>query len=767
MRILNRSINRSPVPAQIRSLLLSLICCWVYFTQLTHAQDRQRAGKPIGKVSTVGNLIVLELDDGVLGKEHLFDLAGRTLRFTPSPNGYRVENLPLQWDSDFGNETSGAEVTLHKFQFPFSGKQWESFSVGMNGSIRFGEPEREGGAGRREAPGPGSRFGGVSIGRFDQLSEAPGTLINTVAGICVFLKPRMISGKRYLKELDDRAVITWDVTEPWGNIQDFSWTKTVNQFQAVLSRDGTIEMSYKELAAKDGIVGVFPIVSNATERTIANVRNKQHSGSAGYLDLRKVTVASVGGIFLKVNLDTSAPVLKEGDANLSGIGYRVHFKPHGSSSREESGESEVIWGVRGFAPRQRGGGSSRYFAFGPGLSRSVKTSGNTISIQGILPSTLRGVAQVDVSAEAFAPGDSSTPASRVAAVPVKLSTIRSPEVELSKLKQSDGPFPIAYESFHYYALPNARDLTCSVIKTLGDKFDFLAYYSDFRVDNQEAGTPSNGPRGGNVTGIGPEQGDLESYCSQGRFQWQFIQPVYVGSNQMQEYPPEDAPMGNDHDVTFYTHQIAERTPNGKLLPYDYAMSQIGHEMGHRWGADATAKVNGETIVMGPVHWARGLQAPVAFPFQRPVEASAMGGGVWQDNLDGTFTQLDDDYYVPATGWSYLDLYLMGLISASEVPDFFILWNLTPTGKKDANGHPIFKADRTKITIQEVIAAEGPRNPDVDHAQKNFNTGFVMVVQHGQSPSKELIERTNGIRTAWMDYWATTTGHRSTMTADPR
>ena len=23
----------------------------------------------------------------------------------------------------------------------------------------------------------------------------------------------------------------------------------------------------------------------------------------------------------------------------------------------------------------------------------------------------------------------------------------------------------------------------------------------------------------------------------------------------------------------------------------------------------------------------------------------MGGGVWQDNFDGTFTQLDDDYYV--------------------------------------------------------------------------------------------------------------------------
>ena len=315
------------------------------------------------------------------------------------------------------------------------------------------------------------------------------------------------------------------------------------------------------------------------------------------------------------------------------------------------------------------------------------------------------------------------------------------------------------------------DLTCSVINALGDKFDMLAYYSDFRIDNPEAGTSSSGPLGGGpaggaVTGIGANQRNLESYCSQGRFQWQFIQPVYVGSNQMQERPPAGTTDTNTHNIAAYDHQLGERSPDGRMPPYDYAMSQIGHEMGHRWGAFVSAKVNGETIQLGPTHWARGLQAPVAFPYQRPTEASAMGGGVWQDNYDGTFTQLDDDYYVPATGWSYLDLYLMGLIAPSEVPDFFILRNLVPAGR-DANGHPIFKADRTKVTIQDVIAVEGPRLPDVDHSQKKFNTGMVVVVEHGTKPSKELIDQTNAIRLRWIDYWETTTGHRSSMTATPR
>src|SRR5207248_292432 len=138
----------------------------------------------------------------------------------------------------------------------------------------------------------------------------------------------------------------------------------------------------------------------------------------------------------------------------------------------------------------------------------------------------------------------------------------------------------------------------------------------------------------------------------------------------------------------------------------------------------------------------------------------------QDNCDGTYTQLDDDYYVPATGWSYLDLYLMGLISSAEVPDFFILRNLVPANK-DANGHPIFKADRTKLTIQDVIAAEGPRLPGVDKSQREFNTGIAIMVQHGDKPNAELIERAEGIRKQWMDYFAITTGHRASMTGNPR
>ena len=730
------------------------------------AQEREEPGKPIGKVSVVGNLILMELDEGALGRQNLFDLGGHSLRFTPAREGYRVENVPLQWDSDLGQKITDPHVALHNFSFPFSAKNWDALTVGVTGSIRFGEPDNApGGFGG----GPPQRDqGGVSIGRFDPLNEAAGNMVNTVPAICVFFKPR-ISGDRYVKELADRVVVSWDVTEPFGNIQDFTWTKTTNRFQAVLHKDGEIEFSYNQLAAKDAIIGIYPVIPEQAEKPLATLAATKHSSLAAHLDIQKLKVSIVGGILLKVAFEVGGPVLPAGGPGVAGIGYRVYFYSRAPDSAGAPAHADAVWTIRGFAPRNRANGSAtRYIAFGEGVSRAVKTGGNTISIQGILPPALRSAKQIYISADASASG-SEEPVVQTTPRPVTLSGMHNPKVHLSSLKPQDGTFPLVYEAFHYYALPNPRDLSCTVIKSLGDKFDFLPYYSDFRVDNQEAGTPSNGPLGavgGAVTGIGAKQQGLESYCTPGRFQWGFVQPVYVGSNQMQERPPADAPMGTDHDITFYQQQLAEISADGKMPPYMYAMSQIAHEMGHRWAAFVSAKMGDETIPLGPVHWARGLQAQVAFPYRRPTEASIMGGGVWQDNFDCTYTQLDDDYYVPATGWSYLDLYLMGLLTPAEVPDFFILRNLVPAGK-NAYGHAIFKADRIKVTIQDVIAAEGPRLPGVDKSQREFNTGVVIIVQHGQKPTPELIERAEAIRKQWIEYFSITTGRRASMTANPQ
>src|SRR5436190_23454931 len=83
-----------------------------------HAQGRGEPGKSIGSVTVRGNLIVMTLDEGVLGKESLFDLAHRTVRYTPDGAAYRVESARVKWDSDFGPELTGSQATLKSFAFP-------------------------------------------------------------------------------------------------------------------------------------------------------------------------------------------------------------------------------------------------------------------------------------------------------------------------------------------------------------------------------------------------------------------------------------------------------------------------------------------------------------------------------------------------------------------------------------------------------------------------------------------------------------------------
>ncbi len=584
---------------------LWLLCALLFVAVFVPAQNESTPGHSIGKVYVKGEQIILELDEGALGKANLFDLVGHTLHFAPDKNGYRVTPGPLRWDPNYGPELTTAIASLHSFEFPFSGKAWKSFAVGSSGSIRFGVSENE------VAVDPyGHRDGGVILDRFDQLADFTGPAADQSPAICVFLKPRL-SGSRYVKELADRVVVTWDVTEPFGGLLDFTWFKTINRFQAVLSRDGSIDLSYKEVAAKDAIVGVF-------SRSMA--------------------------------ADKPA---------------RVHF---------------------------------------------------------------------------------------------------------SSLSERAGPFGSVYESFHYLQPPRPQDLSCTIIRALGDKFDFLAYYSDFRIDAQEASPPSDGPLGGKVTGIGNTQHEqtkqvLDSRCTQGRFQLGLASPVYVGANEAQPWPPQAAPTGGRHDLTFYRQQLAEASPGRKPSSYNYAVGHLGHEVGHRWGAYVTAKVNGAILPLGQwPHWAPGLQSRVAFPYSLPVEASTLGGGVWQDNGDGTFTQVRDGFFVPASGYSYLDLYLMGFTSAAEVPDFFILRNLSPVGK-DAAGRQVFKAERTKITIQDVIAAEGLRLPDVNQSQRKFNIGIVVVVEHGKSVRTELSERARGIGRQWIEYWRTATGNRASMSVN--
>jgi len=163
-----------------------ILCALLVNPGPSNAREENEPGHSIGKVSINGDLIVVELGDGALGKANLFDLSGRTLRFAPEGSRFSRGEWAIAVDSDFGPELASAEVTLHQFAFPFSGHQWRSFLVGSTGSIRFGAQEKD-----IRPDDYGRMDGGVSLGRFDQLAQAAGRVIDSAPAICIFLKPRM------------------------------------------------------------------------------------------------------------------------------------------------------------------------------------------------------------------------------------------------------------------------------------------------------------------------------------------------------------------------------------------------------------------------------------------------------------------------------------------------------------------------------------------------------------------------------------------------
>jgi hypothetical protein len=388
---------------------VGFLALWIMLASPVRAQYRQDPGHSIGTVTTQGNLIVLTMDPDVLGKANLFNLGHRSLRFTPEGSRYRVETVPTEWDPDFGPEMAGSDGTLKNFAFPFSGKSWSAFSVGITGNLTFGEPAVQ--IGNREASGTeAKRIGGLSIDRFAELQQAASEIVNTIPAISVFFKPRM-SGVRYLKEAGDRAVVTWSLTEPFGGVQDMTWSPTVNRFQAVLRKGGSIQFNYDEVHAEDAIVGVYPIVTQGKETELASVASGGNAAAPANLDIRKARVAVVDGLFLKITIETRGPVLQEDTPEIAGIVYAVCLD-HAMPTRGCPTNAETRWTIQGSAGRGVTR-TPRYYAFGPGLSQAVKVSGNTISMQGALPAGYKVGDRVYFSASVSKAASTSNPSPAV------------------------------------------------------------------------------------------------------------------------------------------------------------------------------------------------------------------------------------------------------------------------------------------------------------------------------------------------------------------
>ena len=234
-----------------------------------------------------------------------------------------------------------------------------------------------------------------------------------------------------------------------------------------------------------------------------------------------------------------------------------------------------------------------------------------------------------------------------------------------------------------------------------------------------------------------------------------------------------ATIGNPQDEgvsMFATHTPAfPRVPNlmnlndvnyGNLAPLDEGRIVL-HEFGHRWLQFVETMENGTatmTLNPQPAHPPQFASAPAAFPVVNAYDTSTMGGGYFAQN-GNSFTSSPWSPY----GYSWLDLYLMGLAAAEEVPVTYVIDNSNPPLGKAYNppGNVTVTGTRHDVAIQQVIDAMGPRRPSTASSPRVFNVVFVMVAAPGHDVDVDLA-RVDSARRVFAANFVKATGNRASV-----
>lgn len=177
------------------------------------------------------------------------------------------------------------------------------------------------------------------------------------------------------------------------------------------------------------------------------------------------------------------------------------------------------------------------------------------------------------------------------------------------------------------------------------------------------------------------------------------------------------------------------TPFGPKL--DETLTTLSHELLHRFGAyvrfkNADGSLNNALLGKDSAHWSYLLDS----------QGSVMYGNGWKANSDGTFTST-----AARSGYSPLDLYLMGMIPKEQAPPMLLIENSAIDKTKLPELGATISGTAKIVTIDDIIAAEGARIPDSTTAQKKFTVGFVLLTRSGDS-STTAATAIETLRSAW-------------------
>jgi hypothetical protein len=218
-----------------------------------------------------GDVAVFEADATLLEPGEDFDLAGKTVTFTPKGGGgYTISTSPGAIDPrvgsflGLGDDATSSPLFLG-FAFPFFGTSYGTVFVNSNGYLTFGA---------------GSSFINFNSGGQNDLSTVLDRMaegLPRVAALWNDLDPSQVGGV-FFNTLADRVLITWDA------VPRFEAPATSNTFQIALFPSGVIRLTYGSIGppSTDPVFGGFLVgISPGSQSQFQVTTLDFHTGTGG------------------------------------------------------------------------------------------------------------------------------------------------------------------------------------------------------------------------------------------------------------------------------------------------------------------------------------------------------------------------------------------------------------------------------------------------------------------------------------------------------
>lgn len=195
------------------------------------------------------------------------------------------------------------------------------------------------------------------------------------------------------------------------------------------------------------------------------------------------------------------------------------------------------------------------------------------------------------------------------------------------------------------------------------------------------------------------------------------------------------------------YSFAPNAPEYKAL-----LDTAAHELMHRWVAAVRYRkgdgtLSGDLLGQENAHWSYFLDT----------DASVMYGADWKQRGDGTFEAIDTRHrYGP------LDLYLAGFAGAGEVAPFGLIRGGEGAAVDLPRQGAVTPGTLETVSVEQIVAAEGPRVPDAAHAPKEFRAALVLLRRPGETVSAETYAGIEQFRSRFQQRFAQMTDGRATL-----